>query len=84
MDNFATWRPKMKFLLITKGLWTPIAGNNTDAEKDAKALALIGLHVKDHHLPVLDRCTNAKSAWEQLESTFQAKSSARKLQLRKE
>lgn len=55
-----------------------------DEEKDAKALAQIGLYVKDHHLPMLERCTSAKNAWEQLEAVYQAKSNARKRQLRKE
>jgi len=84
VDNYATWRSKMKFLLITKGLWTTVTGDSIDAEKDAKALAQIGLHVKDHHLPMLERCTTAKEAWEQLEAVYQAKSNARKRQLRKE
>lgn len=74
----------MKFLLVTKGLWTAVTGSSIDEEKDAKALAQIGLHVKDHHLPVLERCATAKAAWEQLEAVYQAKSNARKRQLRKE
>ncbi|GAB4819613.1 hypothetical protein N2152v2_006659, partial [Parachlorella kessleri] len=84
VDNYATWRSKMKFLLITKGLWAAVVGDSIDRDKDAKALALIGLHVKDLHLPVLERCTTAKGAWEQLEAVYQAKSNARKRQLRKE
>ena len=84
VDNYATWRTKMRFLLITKGLWTAVTGDSVDEDKDAKALAQIGLHVKDHHLPVLERCTSAKAAWEQLEAVYQAKSNARKRQLRKE
>jgi hypothetical protein len=82
VDNYATWRSKMKFLLITKGLWVAVVGDSVDQEKDAKALAQIGLHVKDHHLPVLERCTTAKAAWQQLEAVYQA--NARKRQLRKE
>ncbi|KAL4427979.1 hypothetical protein ABPG75_002068, partial [Micractinium tetrahymenae] len=74
----------MKFLLITKGLWTAIAADNVDETLDGKAFALIGLHVKDHHLPVLERCHTAKEAWQQLEAVYQAKSNARKRQLRKE
>jgi hypothetical protein len=74
----------MKFLLITNSLWTAVTGATIDEDKDAKALAQIGLHVKDHHLPMLERCTNAKNAWEQLEAVYQAKSNARKRQLRKE
>lgn len=84
VDNYVTWRSKMKFLLITKGLWMAVTGDSVDEEKDAKALAQIGLHVKDHHLSVLERCTSAKAAWEQLEAVYQAKSNARKRQLRKE
>lgn len=74
----------MKFLLISKGLWTALTGDSVDEEKDAKALAQIGLHVKNHHLPVLECCSTAKTAWEQLEAIYQAKSNARKRQLRKE
>ena len=84
VNNYATWRSKMKFLLITNSLWTAVTGATIDEDKDAKALAQIGLHVKDHHLPMLERCTNAKNAWEQLEAVYQAKSNARKRQLRKE
>ena len=84
VDSYATWRSKMKFLLINKGLWSAVVGDNSDAEKDAKALAQIGLHVSDHHLSLLDRCTTAKAAWEQLERIYQAKNNARKRQLRKE
>ncbi|GAB4823788.1 hypothetical protein N2152v2_010834 [Parachlorella kessleri] len=84
VDNYATWRSKMKFLLITKGMWAAVVGDSIDRDKDAKALALIGLHVRDLHLPVLERCTTAKGAWEQLETLYQAKSNARKRQLRKE
>ena len=84
MDNYATWRAKMKFLLITKGLWRAVTGDNVDEQIDAKALAHIGLHVKDHHLPELESCATSKAAWERLEAIYQAKSNARKRQLRKE
>ncbi|KAL4440104.1 hypothetical protein ABPG75_003105 [Micractinium tetrahymenae] len=84
VDNYATWRSKMKFLLITKGRWTAIAADTVDETLDGNAFALIGLHVKDHHLPVLERCHTAKEAWQQLEAVYQAKSNARKRQLRKE
>lgn len=84
VDNYAAWRSKMKFLLITKGLWAAVTGDSVDEEKDAKALGQIGLHVKDHHLPVLESCATSKAAWEKLEAVYQAKSNARKRQLRKE
>lgn len=84
VDNYATWRTKMKFLLITRGLWGAVSGESATPDTDSVALALIGLYVMDHHLPVLERCATAKEAWDQLEATFQAKSNARKRQLRKE
>lgn len=83
VDNYATWKSRMKFLLISKGLWSAVSGNNVDPETDLKALAQIGLYVKEHHLPMLERCDTAKEAWQQLEAVYQAKTNARKLQLRK-
>lgn len=84
VDNYATWRSRMKFLLIVKGLWGAVTGDSVDPEKDQKALAQIGLHVKEHHLSTLERCNSAKQAWDHLEAVYQAKSNARKRQLRKE
>ncbi len=84
VDNYATWRSKMRYLLISKGLWTAVTGESADGDKDSKAMAMIGLHVRDHHLSILERCNTSKIAWEQLEAIYQAKSNARKRQLRKE
>ena len=85
VDNYATWEIRMKFLLITRGLWSAVVGNeDVDSVTDQKALALIGLCVKEHHLTTLKRCSTAKEAWEQLEGVYQAKSNARKLQLKRE
>ena len=85
VDNYATWETRMKFLLITKGLWTAIEPKNeVDPDMDQKALALIGLCVKEHHLTTLKRCRTALEAWQQLEAVYRAKSNARKLQLKKE
>ena len=84
VDNYATWKTRMKFLLISKGLWSAISTEDADADTNMKALALIGLYVKEHHLPTLERFESAGAAWTHLEETYQAKSNARKLQLRKE
>ena len=84
LDNYATWRVRMRFLLISKGLWSAVSGEDTNADNDQKALALLGLYVKEHHLPLMERCKTAKEAWQQFEAVYQAKSNARKLQLRKE
>lgn len=84
VDNYATWARRMKYLLIIKGLWSAVTSTTVDPDKNEKAMAQIGLHMKDHHLATLERCTTAKQAWQELESIFQAKSNARKRQLRKE
>ena len=75
----------MRFLLITKGLWTPVSGaGDVNETSDQKALALIGLCVKDHHLSTLVGCKTAKEAWETLEAVYKAKSNARRLQLKRD
>lgn len=84
VDNYATWARRMKYLLIIKGLWTAVSSDTVEPDKNEKAMAQIGLHMKDHHLATLERCTTAKQAWEELQTIFQAKSNARKRQLRKE
>ena len=86
VDNYATWSVKMRYLLVAKGLWTPVTDSDQEggARSDEKALALIGLYVKDHHLALLSKCKTAKEAWEELESVYKAKSNARRLQLKRE
>lgn len=84
VDNYATWKTKMKCVLIVKGLWGAVTSPTTDAQLDGKAMAQIGLYVKDHHLPLLERFSTAKAVWDHLEAVYQAKSNARKRQLRKE
>ena len=75
MDNYATWKPKMKFLLITKDLWQPVDAGST-GDEDNKALALIGLHVEDYHLNMVGQCSSAKEAWEALEAVYTSTSIA--------
>ena len=82
VDNYATWRILMKYVLISKGLWAAVESDTVEHEADQKALATIGLYVKEHHLSTLERCGTAKRAWMELERVYQAKSNARKLQLR--
>lgn len=82
VDNFATWSIRMQAFLMVKGLWDNVTGTSTDTAANKKALAQIILHVKDHHLATLSRCTTARNAWETLKSTYEAKTNARKLLLR--
>jgi gag-polypeptide of LTR copia-type len=82
VDNYATWSTKMRFLLITKGYWKAVQASGEP--EDAKALAMIGLCVEDHHLTSIEKCQTAKEAWEALEAVYRAKSTARMLQLKRE
>lgn len=84
VDNYATWSIRMQAYLMVKGLWDVVAGDSTDAAADKKALAQIILHVMDHHLSTLVACPTAKDAWEALKATYEAKTNARKLLLRRE
>ena len=46
VDNYRTWSKKMKAVLVTKELWTPVTEDEpTDKKADQKALALITLSV---------------------------------------
>lgn len=83
VDNYATWSVRMQAYLMVKGLWDPIISATPDAAADKKALAHIILHVKDHHLPTLTKCPTSKNAWETLKKTYEAKTNARKLLLRR-
>ena len=44
VDNYSTWAVRMRFTLISKGLWEHVIndGKVTDTAGDQKALALIG------------------------------------------
>ena len=49
---------RMKLLLVRKDLWAETQSEVVlDQRKNEKALAEIGLHVKDHHLPLVASCT---------------------------
>ena len=88
VDNYATWSTRIRLLLVSRGLWTAVkgqlsAGSEADSKADEQALALIGLSVNDHHLTTIASCETAKQAWDALEAVYQAKSVARRLQLKR-
>ncbi|MGH9060148.1 MAG: hypothetical protein ACRDZY_11630, partial [Acidimicrobiales bacterium] len=84
-ENYATWSERMKWLLMHKGYWGAISTSEEVSETlSNKALALIGLNVKDHHLSSLGKCSTAKEAWDMFQNTYKAKSTARRLQLRRQ
>ena len=85
VDNYVTWRKKMKALLVSKDLWTPVTEDApVDKKADQKALALITLCLCDHNLSTLDEAETAKAAWDTLKKVYEASSNARKLQLKRE
>ena len=85
VDNYATWSSRIRWLLVSKGLWDAVEqGLEPVRTADQKALACIGLAVKDHHLPTLATCSNARAAWTALETTYKAKSIAQRLQLKRQ
>lgn len=84
VNNYATWRERMESYLIVRDLWDAVTADRPGPAADRKALALIKLCVKDHHLPILATCETAKEAWHTLEEIYQAKSNARTRELRKE
>lgn len=85
----------MRMTLIQKELWQHITGetilptNHTLEEerfknRKNKALMTIALGVKpEHQIHILD-CEKASDAWEALQRTFEPKSGARILQLKKQ
>ena len=85
VDNYSTWKVKMRLLLIQKGLWTPVTEDEPkNPEQDQKAFACIGLHMKDHYASTLEECTTSKGLWDKLEATYKAKSTSKQLQLRRQ
>lgn len=88
VDNYSTWAVRMKMLLIHKELWVAVASPDsldvTARVKLDKALSLILLNVKDHHLLTLAACATPREAWDVLANTYQASNVARQMQLRKE
>lgn len=96
IDNYETWACKMKFLLITKKLWSAIepAASETDREtrssskdgsdKSQEALGLIGLNVEDYLTRDVAEADTAAALWEKFKQRFQAKNTSRLLVLRQQ
>jgi hypothetical protein len=74
----------MKFYRIHKKMWNVEVDPSANAEQSQGALALIGLHVKDHHLGKVAAAKTAKELWDDLKATYKSKSNARKMLLRRE
>jgi hypothetical protein len=84
VDNYDTWCVRMKLFLIHKKMLNVVVDSSATAEQSQGALALIGLHVKDHRLGKVAAAKTAKELWKDLETTYKSKSNARKMLLRRE
>jgi gag-polypeptide of LTR copia-type/Zinc knuckle len=87
--NFPIWRPKMKLAIDSAGLGAylekPEEGDApADAVQDAKVRGVIGLHVSDDLLPLLDDCRYAWQMWETLVSMYARRSSAARVHLHRD
>ena len=86
-ENYATWSTRVRFLLVSKGIWDAVehpATSSTAHKDDGKALALIGLAVEDQFLPCVGRCKTAREAWEALADIYKSRSNARVLILKRQ
>ena len=68
VDNYSTWAVRMRFTLISKGLWKHVIndGEVTEKDGDRRRWRSIGLSVMDHHLPMLGQRETAKASRERV------------------
>ncbi|CAM6025408.1 unnamed protein product [Sphagnum balticum] len=75
---------RMEMFLVHKKLWKGVIESEADADRSAEAKALIGLNVTEQYLGRVVAARNAEQAWDELEKVFRGKTTARKLQLKRE
>jgi hypothetical protein len=84
-ENYAVWSQRMEMFLVHKKLWKGVTEPEADADRSAEAKALIGLNVTEQYLGRVVAARNAEQAWDdELEKVFRGKTTARKLQLKRE
>lgn len=92
-SNYATWKVQIKMLLIKEDLYGFIDGTLSEPADAAaatkfkirkdKALATIVLSIDPKLLYIIGDPTEPKTVWDKLQSTFQRKTWANKLSLRR-
>lgn len=86
-ENYATWKVRVRFHLLGKGLWSlvssglPKDANDELKQKDQLTLGYLGGTVSTKYLSLISKCTTSKEAWEQLEAVFASKGVSRKMQM---
>jgi hypothetical protein len=83
-ENYAVWSQRMEMLLVHKKLWKGVIEPEANADRSAEAKALIGLNVTEQYLGRVVGVRNVEQAWDELEKVFRGKTTARKLQLKRE
>lgn len=88
-ENFDIWKISAKSFLVIKGLWScvlkePNANKPEELEKDLKALSEITLLLDENLYSYISSATTAKSAWENLEKSFEDSGLSRKVELLKQ
>jgi hypothetical protein len=83
-ENYAVWSQRMEMLLVHKKLWKGVTKPEGDVDRSAEAKALIGLNVMEQYLGCVVATRNVEQAWDELEKVFKGKTTARKLQLKRE
>ena len=93
-SNFATWKIQCQMALMKEGLWNIVNGSETAPEEEGanrtkffgrrdRALATIVLSVDPSLLYLLGTPEDPVKVWQKLESQFQKKTWANKLELRR-
>jgi hypothetical protein len=83
-ENYAVWSQRMEMFLVHKKLWKGVIEPEADADRSTEAKALIGLNVTEQYLERVIAARNAEEAWVELEKVFKGKTTAQKLQLKRE
>jgi len=83
-ENYAVWSQRMEMLLVHKKLWKGVTEPKANIDRSVEAKALIRLNVTEQYLGHVVAARNAKQAWDELEKVFRGKTTARKLQLKRE
>lgn len=88
-ENYDTWKLAAKSFLVIKGLWwctqkEPDASKPAETENDLKAWSELILLLDENLYSYIANTTTAKSAWENLEKSFEDSGLSRKVELLKQ
>lgn len=82
--NYNIWKFKVKLFMIHKDCWSAVDSTTALPQTDQKALAIIGLSVKDDQIVHIQSCKSAKEAWDALKMVYEDAGTATKVMLQDE